>query len=284
MNHKQKSCFNVKEYFDKHVKSEERIFQIDWVKFEYVRRNEIYKKEWNEFLNLPNLEKDSSTLLGFREILIKSRIKIDGDEHHILPKSPLDYWYEVRITYKELCSKWRIAYASTYERPLPKWEEIDYAKYESIRTAETIRTLSPDDFSNIKTITQLPSELTGIYPLETFQIWKKEDQSFSCEWDTDSWTLVAINKRASKKQIEEVVKSLTLHQDSRGKGFNSIPHLRCLRAWDLRKIENKKLKDVASIINSEFSKDDKDTVIEQNIGVLIQRCEEHINGNYQLIK
>ncbi len=42
--------FNIVEHFDKHVENVPRDYQVNWIRFEYVRRNEQYQQDWMKFV------------------------------------------------------------------------------------------------------------------------------------------------------------------------------------------------------------------------------------------
>lgn len=117
--------------------------------------------------------------------------------------------------------------------------------------------------------------IDGDNPIDSFEIWRGKEREGEVEWDTDTWTLVAVNQKAGR---EEVIKELErlgiLPRKGRGRDIRKCADE--LRAWDLNEAGFTHRQIASRLLN--------DPDQERKISKWISTANRYIRSDYHMIR
>lgn len=270
--------YNILDDWNNRVSKLSHDYQINWLRFEYVRRNEEYKKDWKDFLKIPGVVQIKNSLFGWKH-------------------SSGEYLQRA----SELSRKWEIIYFGDPFRPLRecKISKVEYPEpnkpfifkeWKDCEPTTIIQPLTFKSFQNLPTQEQKERQffITAFHSLESFEIWRTTTQSGKeiMEWDESTWQLIAINRRVGREEVIKEFKKLIKKIPRKMTQKRIEQNVYYLRVWDL-KVKNEQghdiysNEDIAEDVNLKTNSALNRTKILSKWG---KKAEELINGGYRKIR
>ncbi|MFH1743679.1 MAG: hypothetical protein ABIH23_32140 [bacterium] len=254
--------FNVLEFYEKYVKDLPRSVQINWLRFEYVRRNPEYREDFDSLFDIPGVKKDGGNRYGYRWKV--KRI------------SPLEQRLE------DISKKWEIPTVCTPDRPFPFLENITIPVQKL--PSKLFQVVSKNivvESADYNFATKYKNEIRygvakcfgGSHKAEFFQM-KREGDGLT--YDEKTWRLVAINRKAGDSEIIEELKRLGILR-GKTKGPKLEDRVKRLRVWDLRQKGVFTLRDISEMVYSDPCK-------EPTLSNGLRFTQRDIDGGYKAIR
>lgn len=238
-----------------------------FIRFEYVRRNEEYQNDWKRFCNFtPNQSGNNSS-----------------------PESLAQFQ-------NDLQSKWQIMDLVDHAEPLrflsdiPVWTNILDEDQEFVR-ADIQNQYAQSQFSAAINLNEEYYGNASNYPPEILQTGYVDKFSFErnrgrIDWDKDKWVLFAINKNAPITRIRFEIESYYSHiteLSKKGRKVNFCEHIKNLFYYDglIKKNQPESLYKTNAEIIKAYENVSSDHSKEKNFSRHVNNAKDFIAGEYR---
>ena len=272
--------FDVIDYYEKHVKDSPDDYKVEFIRFEYVRRNMQYCNEW--------------LYLEDREKIITND---DGSTETI-------YYPSYYGMAKGIAENWEIKYVSTPRKPLPRYYIHSVKRDKQHELADRLDELV-DRAQKSKSNDEITAFEEEYYSIQQWDggVWKgkklpdyydyenpdyRRDNATVVKLDFEKlkkrqaqnvcigsgrWVAVLINLDAGQEEIIKILKQKKLLPKAKKIKFRPDGHLIRIRVFDL-----KRAKWTYEEIANELS------INERDVKRYAKQAVEYINGKYRRIR